>query len=489
MNSKIYCQSGCNPSTQAQGLIQYLARVAPKALLGWMVVALGSVPAQALDIQATYSTGVTDEQKVAFELASAIWEDYLVDEVTVNLYIDLVGDELLPENVLGGSLPAMLTGVNFQDFDSALNSDITSGRDRTAHANMSTDDESYHFLSDEGEEDDAETSSSELNMTYANAKALGLIDANASGFDGYIGMNQNFNWSYDFFHSPGGDEIDFLSVALHEIGHQLGFVSSVDDFASNSGQEKSAQTLDLFRYSETSLEEGVADLTTNGEAKFLSINGTQAVATDGLQAYSSFSSCQGVSLAPSQCRVAEFSTGKGEDADGYQASHWKQQEYLGTNKTIGVMDPAIGYGMTRSITALDLVAFDVIGWNTTQRMRDGISAGEMAYDLVTLFAQAEQQAAEAMVETIDTNGNGVDDRVEAMVQDSEVYNHCLLFPWRPGCSGSTGGWQELLQANLLAQEVILVTEPEKVPEPTIVVGLLGFGALSLIAGGKRSRNH
>ncbi|NJK36691.1 MAG: hypothetical protein HC835_17135 [Oscillatoriales cyanobacterium RM2_1_1] len=463
-----------------------LVQIAPKALLGCAAVALSSVPAaQAIDINFTFGEGTTLEQRTAFELAGLIWEEYLVDDVEVNLFVDLVGEELLPENVLGGSLPTMTT-QSFSGFRSAHQADQTSHRDAMAYNSMPTKDfTSYRTLSNAGN-----GKSNNLSLTRANSKALGLVK-NDDNLDGLIVMNEAFNWNYDFSNGPANNQIDFLSVVLHEIGHSLGFTSVVDTLVSQqqanqltndllgfnlfSSTSVQAHALDLFRYSSDTVGNQRIDLMTDDLVKFLSLDGRNAVYTDGIQVYNNPSDCQNLSSDRSQCRVAEFSTGKGVDGDGYQASHWKQQQFLGTEKTIGIMDPAIGYGMTREITALDLVAFDVIGWDTRQNMRDGIHAGEVSYNLNSLLANAQQQAS-------NPNFADLEDYVDLIEGNTSYYN-CILFPWIPGCRGG-GGWQELLQANLLTQEVIH-NEPEKVPEPATIFGLLGFAALSLVSSRQR----
>jgi hypothetical protein len=56
--------------------------------------------------------------------------------------------------------------------------------------------------------------------------------------------------------------------------------------------------------------------------------------------------------------LASFATGQIR-GDGNQASHWKD------NQSLGIMDPTTAPGEQLTITALDLTAFDVIGWNLT----------------------------------------------------------------------------------------------------------------------------
>jgi hypothetical protein len=95
-----------------------------------------------------------------------------------------------------------------------------------------------------------------------------------------------FSSSYTFDFDPtdgiSKGSYDFIGVAIHEIGHALGFVSSVDYYdaytypgdISNRGAgalENNAvnSTLDLFRYS----AEGTLDVSTSSSNKYFSIDG------------------------------------------------------------------------------------------------------------------------------------------------------------------------------------------------------------------------
>ena len=116
--------------------------------------------------------------------------------------------------------------------------------------------------------EDEQLSNDRVTLTTANAKALGLLtEENAPSIDGYIVVNNlqnnSFDWSYNFDREgePEVSRLDFLSVALHEIGHALGFASGIDSqdrVDETSSQERlQAQldkltTLDLFRQSERS---------------------------------------------------------------------------------------------------------------------------------------------------------------------------------------------------------------------------------------------
>ena len=143
-----------------------------------------------------------------------------------------------------------------------------------------------------------------MHSTRANLKALGLIAGNSEQLDGYIVMNslessESVNWNYDYLGTATEGTLDFLSVAQHEIGHAIGFISGIDyqgwdeDSEGYDGKALNHMTsMDLFRYSLASANLGINDLTF-GEAAFFSIDGT----TDNGLAMSTGADYQGSHLA------------------------------------------------------------------------------------------------------------------------------------------------------------------------------------------------
>lgn len=208
---------------------------------------------------------------------------------------------------------------------------------------------------------DGDTVSSRMRKANTSVlKAIGGIDAHDQAIDGELQFAASPDL-WDFDPTDGIDQmlVDFLATAIHEIGHALGFVSGVDllDPAGDPNAPDGITydlsgtptftALDMFRYSnDPSLvvpgDQPMLDLSV-GTASYFSIDGgeTQVFGDSG------------------------FSTGE-YNGTGQQASHWRLVTDASDpcNQQIGMMAPVICQGHGRTVTALDLAAFDAMGWNT-----------------------------------------------------------------------------------------------------------------------------
>ncbi len=184
------------------------------------------------------------------------------------------------------------------------------------------------------------TINDQVTLSRANAKALGLNPASLpggiNGKDGTITIDDSFNWDFDPTDGISAGQFDFFGVALHEIGHIMGFFSTVDlvDALVNNSQTGlvSLNTLDLFRLAPGA---GCSDFT--GSARQL---------TPGASAVSYLGECTDAAMSS-----GEFG------GDGNSASHWTD------NLGIGMMDPTFAPGEGATPASADLRAFDLIGWD------------------------------------------------------------------------------------------------------------------------------
>ncbi|SFJ79538.1 PEP-CTERM protein-sorting domain-containing protein [Sphingomonas sp. NFR04] len=288
--------------------------------------------------------------ELGFKIAASYWESVLTSNVT--LHFD-VGFAKLGPNILGGTSSTLLTNVGIDSYYGALAATGTSALDATVLSHLAP-------LSPTGSVSaivpnyarpatldgvaatgtrltpDGKPISNSMALSSANAQALG---AAAASVDATIQFSNQF--AFDFNPTDGikAGTADFIGVAIHEMGHALGFLSGADDFDYSVGTGFKtdnywwAYAADMFRYS----GDGQLNWAFNQDSYF-SIDG-------GATAF------QGKDY---------FSTGE-NNGDGWQASHWKANNTC--SGYIGVMNPYTCGGQMDVVTAADLALMDAIGWN------------------------------------------------------------------------------------------------------------------------------
>lgn len=420
-----------------------------------------SLPAEAVNFNFSYGKGTSLEQMVGFEMAGNMWSSYLTDNVTLNLHVGVSSD--LPGNAVGGALPGMKADQSYEGFYNAVQQDRSSAADYTAANNLQAKRYSDGYLRYEGMfENGSKWYNRKVSVTRANAKALGML-GNSSALDGTILMGDlsgsGYQWNYDYNRdrTTSSQSLDFLSVALHEIGHTLGFISGVDSakkaesqatYDENIDRLMKTTSLDMFRYSNYSEAQGKLELAA-GARSYFSIDGGNTA-------------------------LAKFARGKkdfGLGSDGFQGSHWQDQ-----SNALGIMGPTIRGGERRNLLNVDLQALDVIGWNVNYNA---------ALNFNSLESQAKQKVSQKIADRwgwgtgysswIDSYINSGQNLsaadwisrertsdVEAMIQDSQVYD-----------LGYSRLWQEAFWQNAYNSTLSEHPESVSVPEPSSI-GFLGL---------------
>ena len=272
----------------------------------------------------------------AWNRAADQWEAFLQDPITVTVDADLA--DMGSPVVIGGTSPVFL-GAGYTFMRDAI----------VADAADEADDTIVGFLPTAAQIVVTTPAVAPWNGsifgTKANLKAMGFLglDGAFGVSDGAITFNSTFAFDYDNSDGVGAGLIDFETVAAHEIGHLLGFISDVDirDLILSLGIQSpwSITPLDLFRFADGAAPTTPAQFST---AVRSNVPGAEAVFSDTVNNW-------------------RMSTGQTQ-GDLRQGSHWKDDALPGM-VLIGVMDPTLAAGIVEAIMPSDLRALDVIGWD------------------------------------------------------------------------------------------------------------------------------
>ncbi len=296
-----------------------------------------SQSATALNIIIEAPGGYSADALAAFDRAAAQWEDRISDPITVTINTSF--RTFTNPNTIGSASTVLLTPIvepygTIRDW-------------MVADAANEPDDSIVSYLP---------ATLSALNVTVpdgftvtgiaaskANLKALEVVgldlDAIFGASDGTIDFNTGFSFDYDNSDGVTPGQMDFETVAAHEIGHILGFTSVVDDIAymienGLTDDDVRMTPLDLFRFENDSANDP----------------STPQEFTDSAR-----------SLMPGGDPIFDDIMNEILMSDGVsrQASHW--EDGLG----IGIMDPTLYLGEISLVSELDLRALDLIGYEIT----------------------------------------------------------------------------------------------------------------------------
>jgi hypothetical protein len=301
-----------------------------------VVLALQAPGVTALSMNLTLDSAFGPDAVAALQRSAAQWSSRISDPITVNVTLGL---GTLPDPVIGEA-----TSVILQTHNTGF--DVVRDRLVLDAADEPDDGVVAHLPTASGFTATLPTGfslSGELGGTKANLKALGFtgLDATFGPSDGTVLFNSRFTYDYDRSDGVSPGAMDFETVAAHELGHILGFVSAVDsiDALLSRGLTGTVYptTGDLFRFSAAAAP---ADALAFAAVSRDLTPGTEAVFSDVSHVYG-------------------LSTGA-EEGDGHQASHFKDDAL--TLLTVGILDPTLAGGVSFDVTSADLRVLDVIGY-------------------------------------------------------------------------------------------------------------------------------
>lgn len=319
-----------------------------------------------LNIVFNLGSSVPSEAQTALATAEAYIESQFSDPVTVSINM---------------SFAALGTGILGQTGSYYVSNYSYSGSRAALVADMDGDDVIQNWLptgSTIPVRFDASTATisnkNSIDWTIGNYRAaVGSVSGTAASMT----FNTQYSWDYDPTNGVAGTS--FIDVVIHEVGHALGFVSSVD-----SGADMDA--LDMFRFQRT---DGTSDYNPDTYDEFQT--------TPRLVDYNN----------PDDQHITDFISVEYRMSDGYpyQGSHFREQ-----TPNIGLMDPAIASGETHYpnyYSDADIAAFDAIGWDHAACVAFNFTTQPLSQSLCTGDTLTLSVATDASVPSYSWQLNGV----------------------------------------------------------------------------------
>lgn len=227
-----------------------------------------------------------------------------------------------------------------------------------------------------------------VSVTRANLKALGVTNlpvSNSLYGTGAIDGIMNIADTYD------NAAADFLQVAIHEIGHALGFVSGVANVDAGASVTN-LTTMDMFRLAPG---QGINNFT--DAPRMLDPTKDHVFFDGGHFNPSRISTIAGLTRGD-----IPLSTGEAT-GDGWQASHFKNRNLI-NGVYLGTMDPVVNPAATENASENDKRVLDLIGWDVIYA--GPASPGDWNTVLIDQYAHDRNVSVTVENESRDVNAPG-----------------------------------------------------------------------------------